>query len=152
MPDKILVRVMTTASGPDFSFQPGHEGLVDAEAAEAMIAGGYAIRLTTTPATAATGEARTIEAEPASEADDWTATATAAETRDEPDPPKETAKATVESATAGPQRDDEEDEQVVAEHDGREAAKAKQPRSSNPHDRRTALGRAWDRGWASVKE
>jgi len=38
-----------------------------------------------------------------------------------------------------------------AEEAGRLAAEADEPRSANPHDRRTTEGKAWDRGWQSVQ-
>jgi hypothetical protein len=39
----------------------------------------------------------------------------------------------------------------AAERAGRQAARAKEPRSANPHDRRTTQGKAWDRGWDSIE-
>jgi hypothetical protein len=42
-------------------------------------------------------------------------------------------------------------EAVSAEEQGVTAAKDGQPRTSNPHDRRTTKGKAWDKGWASAQ-
>jgi hypothetical protein len=39
----------------------------------------------------------------------------------------------------------------AAERAGRQAARAKEPRTANPHDRRTTQGKAWDRGWDAVQ-
>lgn len=154
MANKILVRLMTTASGPDFQFRPGDEGLVDSDQAEAMIAAGYAVRLTAEPATEATGPAVTVEANEAPAAEDWTASVEEAVGDEDGEDEKSMARVAapaVETATAGPQRSSVSDDQLAAERAGQEAAEADEPRTANPYDRRTALGKAWDRGWESAQ-
>lgn len=156
MADQILVRIMTLAAGPDFVHQPGTEVLLPRQQAEAMIGAGHAHRLAAEPAQGGIVQAAAPPA-PSDETGPESWTATAAEADDEPEGDEEAAVESsnagsrpVETATAGPQRSSEAADALAAEAAGREAAKSKQPRSSNPHDRRTTLGRAWDRGWESV--
>lgn len=54
----------------------------------------------------------------------------------------------VETATAPPQRSREADELLAAERAGRAAAEAGEDRK-NPYDGRSALGKAWARGFDS---
>jgi hypothetical protein len=155
MPTTIRVRLLTLAAGPHFQHHPGQEADLPAAQAEEMIAAGYAQRLS--PAAEPEPPAPTAEVEAGPES--WTATA--AETEDGPDddpeekeepvPEARSTTGPVETATAGPQRNGDADDQLAAEKAGVEAARAKGPRTGNPYDGRSSLGRAWFRGWDSVK-
>lgn len=126
MADKILVRMMTMAAGPHFQHPPGAEVALDAELAETLIDGGYALRVESAPV-----EQKAQEA-PA--------------TRDE------LAVGPVETATAPPQRSSEADDLVTAERGGWEAASADRPRVTPADvDGRSAAGRAWLRGYDMSK-
>jgi hypothetical protein len=120
MPDKIRIRLLTYASGPHFQFAPGLHTL-DRELAEAWISTGHAQRV------------EEPQAGPSPTGSDSTAPS---------------GSGTVETATAAPQRSQEADDQVAAERAGRAAAEAREERR-NPYDGRSALGRAWVRGYDS---
>lgn len=150
MSNMVRVRINTLAAGPDFTYQPGQEVLLSMETAEAWIAAGHAQRLEQETSGAATPEPQPQSAAETS-SDDWTADA-ADEPEADPEPKEKASARPVESATGGPQRSTETDEVLLAERAGSQAAKDGKGRTTNPHDRRTNLGRAWDRGWASAQE
>jgi hypothetical protein len=122
MPEKIRVRLLTHASGPHFQLSPGTVAELDRTQAEAMLEAGFAELV-------AVGE----DADPEGAAEESPGTGA------------------VETATAGPQRSREADDLVAAERAGHAAAEAGEQRG-NPHDGRSALGRAWFRGYDSYKQ
>jgi hypothetical protein len=128
MPDKIRVRLLTHASGPNFSIAPGMEAELEREQAEAMLAGGFAERVEE-PEESMTD--RTQQLAP-------------------PAPEPEPGPAVVETATAPPQRSQEADDLVAAERAGAAAAAAgEERRVPDGMDGRSARGRAWYRGYDS---
>jgi hypothetical protein len=154
MADTLRIRMMTMAAGPAYQAQAGEEVDLPRGEAEGLISAGYA-ELVVAEAQgeihahseaeldAALGERRDPEA--------GTWTATTAEAAAEESASEPAAGAPPETATAGPQRSGDADDQLAAEQTGRDAAAAKEPRTANPYDGRSSLGRAWFRGWDSVQ-
>jgi hypothetical protein len=58
------------------------------------------------------------------------------------------------TAESAPEQETAEERQAgqAAEEKGKQAARAGEPRSSNPYDGRTADGKAWNRGWDYASE